>query len=769
MKLLFSLVILANSALLFWVELLYGKKLLPTLGGAPAVWNTCLMFYQAILLAGYAYGMGVTRLRFRAQLLVHGALLGLTVVGLPWFLFVWPDPGSWSPILWVLLLLTLSVGPPLLVLAAGSLLLQRWFSLSDHPDRGDPYFLYAASNLGSFLGLAAYPLLLEPFLTLEQQTTSWRISYALVALLIVAGGAWALRSRKRVSLTLDSGARDDAGTGNPAPAPSPSSSGEAPGGPAHTATPSARGAMDDPVTPIRRLKWVGLAFLPSSLLLGVTTHITSEIAPVPLLWVVPLALYLLTFVVAFGPGRIVPAALSQEGPDPGASPGRSRRLLRAVGWVLGGLLATLLLAALVLGVGRLQWLWVLAHLGMLGLAGVVCHVKLARDRPDPRHLAEFYLWLALGGALGGAFNALVAPLVFVDPLEYPLALALLAFVVASGARRGKAGFRPGDVALGILPGAAAWALARWAGGAGLDPLLLLAVPAALCLVLAGRPVRFGLGVAGLVLVGFLHPVMGGQVVHKERTFFGIHRIYQDDGYLWLAHGTTVHGGQHRDRPGEPLTYYHPAGPSRALFLDPGLWGGPELPGLERVAIVGLGTGSQIAYARPGQVWSLYGIDPAVIRIAEEPRFFTYLRDAPVPYRHVLGDARLSLEREEGRYHLLVVDAFTSDAVPVHLLTVDAVTSYLERLEGGGLLAFHISNRYLDLSRVLADVAGALDLEAYVARDEAGDMTRGYYPSHWVALSRDVRTFQDPRWRVLEPTGRPPWTDSYSSLLPLMRW
>ena len=774
MKLLFSLVILANSALLFWVELLYGKKLLPTLGGAPAVWNTCLMFYQVILLAGYAYGMALTRFRFRAQLLVHGALLGVTVVGLPWFLFVWPDPGTWNPIVWVLLLLTLSVGPPLLVLAAGSLLLQRWFSLSGHPDRGDPYFLYAASNLGSFLGLAAFPLLLEPFLTLDEQTTGWRISYAAVALLVVAVGGWALRSGGRAGSAVDaaSGGAFGPGAGDLAPSADPPGevpSNPAPPAPAPASAPAAgRGAVDDPVTPVRRLKWVGLAFLPSSLLLGVTTHITSEIAPVPLLWVVPLALYLLTFVLAFGPGRRVPAALSPGGPGPDASGGRSR-LLRTVGWVLGAVLAALLLAALVLGTGRLQWLWVLAHLGMLGLAGVVCHVKLARDRPDPRNLAEFYLWIALGGALGGAFNALVAPLVFVDPLEYPLALALLAFVVASGARSRTAGFRFSDVALGVLPGAAAWALARWAGGTGVDPLLLLVVPAILCLVLAGRPVRFGLGVAGLVLVGFLHPVMGGQVLHKERTFFGIHRIYQDDGYLWLAHGTTVHGGQHRDRPGEPLTYYHPAGPSRTLFLDPGLWGGPDLPRLERVAIVGLGTGSQIAYARPGQFWSLYEIDPAVVRIAEEPHFFTYLRDAPVPYRHVLGDARLSLERGEGHYSLLVVDAFTSDAVPVHLLTVEAVTGYLERLGPEGLLAFHISNRYLDLSRVLGDVAGVVGLQAYVARDEGGDMARGYYPSHWVAISREERTFQDPRWQVLEPSGRRPWTDSYSSLLPLMRW
>jgi len=730
MKLLFTLVILANSALLFWVELLYGRMLLPSLGGAPSVWNTCLMFYQVVLLAGYGYGLLVTRLRFRAQLGVHASLLGLTVAGLPWFLFVWPDPGTAVPVLWVLGLLTLSIGPPLLVLAAGSVLLQRWFSLSGHPDRSDPYFLYAASNLGSFLGLAAYPVLFEPLLTLEQQAGSWRVAYAGVALLVVVGGVWALR-----------GGAEAEGS-----ASAPESAGQPEG-----TSPSA--GLGKAVTGSRRLKWIGLAFLPSSLLLGVTTHITSEIAPVPLLWVVPLALYLLTFVLAFGPARRGPG-------EAGDRPGKGRR---ALGSIAGGIAAVLLIMVLVVGAGGLQWFWVLAHLGMLGLAGVVCHLKLARDRPHPRFLAEFYLWLALGGALGGTFNALVAPLVFTDPMEYPLALAALAFVVASGHRVRGGGFRPSDVALGALPGLVAWGLARWAGGADVEPLLLLVVPGILCLALAGRPVRFGLGIAGLVLIGFIHPVMGGQVLFKERTFFGIHRIYQDDGFHWLAHGTTIHGGQHRDRPGEPLTYYHPAGPAGSLFSDPGFRPG----GYERVGVVGLGTGSMIAYAEPGQTWTFYEIDPAVVRVAEDTRFFTYLDNSRAPYRHVLGDARLSLDRGGSPYDLLVVDAFTSDAVPVHLLTLEAVHLYLERLRPEGLVAFHISNRYLDLSRALADVAASSELRAVVARDEAGDMARGHYPSHWVVLSRAELRPEDDRWRPLEPTGRRPWTDSYSSLLPLL--
>jgi hypothetical protein len=750
MRLVFTAAILVNALLIFWVELLFARKLLPTLGGAPAIWNTCLMFYQVLLLGGYAYALLVTRLELRRQLAVHGVLLLAVVAGLPWFLFVWPDPAGQSPVGWLIALLTVSLGAPFFVLAAGAPLLQRWFSLSSHRDRADPYFLYAASNLGSFLALAAYPILFEPLFTLERQVVLWKGSYAVVTLLVLVCGVWALRAGRRAGaapLAVGDGDRDDRSAADHPASPAPLA----------TITPGGAGG---PLSLRRRLRWVGLAFIPSSLLLGVTTHITSEIAPVPLLWVVPLALYLLTFVLAFGPGRVAGAARPRAA-------GRGRAPTRAAAGAGVALLA--LGAAALAGVPLPDpaWLLILADLGILTAAGLVCHTRVARDRPDPRHLAEFYLLLALGGALGGVFNTLIAPLVFTDPLEYPIVVAVLAFLVASGpARRGRT-WRAQDIVLGLTPGLLALAAIQAAPRLGLDPLIALVLPGVLCLALAGRPVRFGLAVSGFLLVGFMSPMAAGEVVFKERTFYGIHRVYRDGDVHWLAHGTTIHGGQRRGSPEIPLTYYHPAGPAASLFAAfdqrPGAGAG------ERIANVGLGTGSLIAYGRPGQEWSLYELDPMVIRIAEDERFFTYLRDTGAEYRHVLGDARLSLERSVAVYDLIVIDAFSSDAIPVHLMTREAVELYLARLRAGGIIAFHISNRYADFSGVVADLAGELGLNAYEARDEAGDEAMGYYPSHWAVLSSDPVSFPDPRWQPLEPTGRRVWTDSYSSLFRVLTW
>jgi hypothetical protein len=733
---LFSLAILANAGLLFWVQLFFAKRLLPTLGGAPAIWNTCLMFYQAMLLAGYAYALLLDRLDLRRQILTHGALLLVTLAALPWLLFVWHDPGDAPPVLWLLTLLTLSLGAPLLALSAGSPLIQRWFSLSDHPDRGDPYFLYAASNIGSFMALAAYPLVLEPALTLDGQALGWKAGYAGIVVAVLGAGVWALRGERRPPMV----------------APPPDADGA-------------------PLTRLRRLRWVGLAFIPSSLLLGTTTHITSEIAPVPLLWVIPLALYLLTYVVAFGPGRNR-SGTGWWGTRGGGRSARGTVLLLAVaglvavGWLYGrARFAPLLPDA--------RWLLVAADLLILVAAGLVCHTRVARDRPDPRHLAEFYLWIAVGGALGGVFNTLVAPVIFTDPLEYPLMVAVLAFVVASGGGDRAGGARWSDIAVGLIPGGALLALGPVVRGAGHDPVLLLLAAGVATLLLAGRPVRFGTAVAALVFVGFASPLVEGQVVHRDRTFFGIHRVYADGAGHWLAHGATIHGGQWLDRPWVPLTYYHPSGPAASLFawLD----GRGAQPGGEsgevaaRVAVVGLGTGSLMAYARAGQAWTFYELDPHVAAIAEDPALFTYLRDAPAPYRTRLGDARLSLEEPGPSYDLLVIDAFSSDAIPVHLMTVEAVELYLSRLRPGGVMAFHISNRYADFSGVMAELAGALGLVAMEARDPAGAPEDGGYPSHWAVLTREPVPLPDPRWQRLSPAGRRPWTDSYSSLLPVLRW
>ncbi len=726
MRLVFSIAILANAALIFWVELFFAKRLLPTLGGAPAIWNTCLMFYQGMLLAGYAYALVLVRLDLHRQLLVHGSLLLLTVIGLPWLLFVWPDPGGAAPIPWLLALLTLSLGAPFLLLAAGATLLQRWFSLSGHPDRDDPYFLYSASNAGSFLALAAYPLVLEPTLTLDGQALGWKTGFAAVALLLIGVGVWAWRSG------------EGGGQGSRSPAPKSN--------PGADAAPA--------LTPLRRLRWVGLTFLPSSLLLGVTTHITSEIAPVPLLWVVPLALYLLTFVVAFGPAR------NRE--EWGVRPG------------MGALIAIVLVSGAVwfwarggMGLPDSRWFLVAADLAVLTVAGLVCLGRVAKDRPTPGRLAEFYFWIALGGAMGGVFNTLVAPVLFTDPLEYPLALALLAFVVASGKREGEDGFRWSDLGLGLLPGLLVFGLSGIGRGMGIDPIWLLIGAGGLTLALAGRPVRFGLAVGGLVLVGFANPAVEGEVIYRDRTFFGIHRVYADGDTRWLAHGTTIHGGQRLSAPEVPLTYYHPRGPAGSLFA----WmEGREMGSVVHVGVVGLGTGSLMAYSRHGELWTLYELDPEVAAIAEDERLFTFLSAAPAAYRIVLGDARLSLgESLAPRFDLLIVDAFSSDAIPVHLLTIEAVQLYLSKLRPGGIVAFHISNRYADFTGVMGDLGHALELEAWEARDEFGDQEGGAYPSHWAVLAPGPVTLPDARWRRAEPSGRRPWTDSHSSLLPVLRW
>lgn len=743
MKALFTAAVLLNAGLIFWVELLYGKRILPALGGSPAVWNTCLMFYQVVLLAGYGYVLLLDRLPPPRQYAVHAGLVALAVAWIPWSLFLWTGPAGTEPVLWLVGLLTLSLGFPFFVLAAGAPLLQRWFSHSGHEEGGDPYFLYAASNLGSFLVLAAYPLLLEPFFTLDQQDVLWKGSFAIVGLLVVAAGGMMLK-----------GARGAMGGLTPDPVePIPTV----------------------PVTAERRILWIVFAFLPSSLLLGVTTHITSEIAPVPLLWVVPLALYLFTFVVAFGPGR------HGVGTPSGGEPSRRSAVLRRVLgsrrlWLLGGALLLLLLPFLpeiFRGIVReTGWLLIAGDLVVLTAAGLLCHGRLARDRPGPDRLAEFYFWLALGGALGGVFNTLLAPVLFEDPLEYPLALALFAFVARLGVRGVGTRVRWSDLLLGAIPGAVAlaivWAAPRW----GLEPGLLLPLAGIACLAVARRPVPFGLGVAALVFVGFSLPRESGDIVFRERTFYGIHRVYRDEDNLWLSHGTTIHGGQNVLEPGVPLTYYHPDGPAGTLF---GALYDRGDPSDDRVAVVGLGTGSLVAYARPGQRWTFYELDPTVVRLAQNPIYFTFLSDALAPYRIVLGDARLSLEEIEEEYDLIIVDAFSSDAIPVHLLTAEAVALYRSRLRRGGWIAFHTSNRFIDFSPVLANVAAEAGMLAYEATDPVVDEPAGRYPSRWVVLAEAApggegvgRLLDDPRWQALAPSGGRSWTDAYSSLIQVLR-
>jgi hypothetical protein len=718
LPLLFGLALLLSAALLFVLEPLVARLVLPLLGGTPAVWNTCMVFFQVELLAGYAYahaapaGLGVRR-----HAAVHLGLLLLPFVVLPVALPAgWPPPTSAPPFLWLLGVLVAAVGLPFFAVAATGPLFQRWFSATGHPAGRDPYFLYAASNAGSLGGLFLYPLVLEPALPLAAQGRLWTAGYALFVLLATAC-AFVLRR-------------------SPAAAEQPEEAEQA-----------------SPLTRTRRLRWLLLGFVPASLMLSVTTYLTTDVAGVPLFWVVPLALYLLTFVLAFARRQLVsPRALGRWLP----------------------LLAVVVVVALLTEATEPATLLMAVHLTVLFWVGLFCHGLLAEDRPPAGWLTEFYFWLAAAGVLGGMFNALLAPLLFSSVVEYPLVL-----VLACALRPGPGGRRILDVVLPAVLGLSTVGLVLGVQSTGLGPGpwsvgAMFGVPLLVCYTFVDRPIRFALALGAVLLAGSFYHGVYGTTEHRARSFFGIHRVTVDPtgSYRVLVHGNTIHGRQSLDpaRRREPLTYYSREGPIGCVFdhLDNG-------HRFHQVAVVGLGCGVLSCYARPGQQWTYYEIDPAVVSIARDSGLFTFCRDSPTPPAIVLGDARLQLARAEERYDLLVIDAFSSDAIPVHLLTREAIALYRSRLAEGGVLAFNISNRFLDLEPVLGDLAtdaGLANLALEQVRMTPKDYQQGRSPSHWVVLAEDERTLAPLKrtspWGKIEPRpGRRVWSDDYSNLLEVL--
>lgn len=736
---LFTITAFLSAFLLFSVQPMFAKMVLPMLGGTPAVWNTCLVFFQVALLGGYGYAH-VTTARFgvQRQAALHVALLVLTLFALPIGLpRGWRPPNEANPIPWLLGLLLVTVGLPFFVVSTSAPLLQKWFANTGHPAARDPYFLYAASNLGSLLALLSYPVVVEPKLRLVDQSLAWACGYGLLVALTF-----------RCARTLWRSGRSEAqgqspGTG---PASPPLSSRAEPG-------------VGVPIS--RRVWWVMLSFVPSSLMLGVTTYLSTDIAAVPLLWVIPLAIYLLTFVLAFARRSLVPHSFT----------------VRALPPVV--LCLTILIVS---KQTKPVWLMMSLHLLMFFVAAMVCHGELAKDRPPARSLTEFYLWLAGGGALGGLFNALVAPMIFDTFLEYPLAMVLACLL-----RPGLSPHSPRppshwlDYAMPAALGALVAGFALSLQVISVTPerlrvLLLCGPPALLCYSFRYRPVRFGLGIGAFLLVGLFVTTDWEHVVNLKRSFFGVYKVLRVGRYHELMHGTTLHGLQSLDpaRRREPLTYYHPTGPLGQLIDT---FAG-DVPRLHNVAVIGLGTGSMGCYASPRQRWTFYEIDPTVKRIATNPRYFTLLQDCLETFEIVLGDARLSLARAPARhYDLIAIDAFSSDAIPVHLLTREAIRLYLAKLAAGGLVTFHVSNRYLALEPVLGDLAMAEDLVCLARKDhdvseaqEAGGKTS----SDWVVLARQLTDLgeltSDPRWRLV-PGRRDStvWTDDFSNLLGVFQW
>lgn len=701
---LFGITIFLGAALMFLLQLILGRMVLPLLGGSPAVWNTAMVFYQAVLLAGYAYAHWLgARPSARVQRLVHGGVLVAAMAALPLGLpGGWRPPAEGSPVFWLLGLLAVAAGLPFFAISATGPLLQRWFSTTGHKDAGDPYFLYAAGNAGNLLGLLGYPLLIEPHSTLKAQAGAWSVAFGLLALLSLACSVFLRASRQ-----------------------------------------GSRGP-EERISRRRRLLWVACAMVPSSLMLSVTTYVSSEIAAVPLLWVLPLALYLATFVLVFSRW--------------GAGWGRAARRFLPLPLVALAMLA---------GTGATTPMVLLAGLHLAGffIAALACHGRMAADRPGPEHLTAFYLCLSLGGVLGGAFNALLAPLIFEGWHEYPLMLVAAAWLGTAGAAsRGSVrallpGLAPGALAfllLSLLPGkpGPAW------------NAVVLGIPALLCFLLSRHAGRFAVALAGFFLAAGQAPERGLRTLARERGFHGIHRVASDGKFHYLFHGKTVHGMQAVDPALRkiPLSYYHPAGPLGRIFAA---------RGFGSVAAVGLGAGAAAMYGEPGQAFIFHEIDPEVERIARDPRYFSYLAASPARVEVVIGDARLTLQESDTRCDLLILDAYGSDSVPVHLLTREALALYRERLAPGGWIAFHISNLHLDLRPVVAGLAADAGM-ACVSMEDADfpeeEAAAGRAPSRWavVAARREdlAPLLQTGDWEEPGEPGRV-WTDDHSSILPLL--
>lgn len=868
MPLLFAATMFVSAALLFMVQPMIGRLVLPLVGGSPAAWNTCMVFFQALLLAGYAYAHWLTsRISPRKQIVLHGAVIGGAILMLAASCLLGPKPspiavvpslapqGSAYPMFGMLALLTVAIGGPFFVVSTSAPLLQKWFAVSGHAAARDPYFLYAASNAGSLISLLGYPLFIEPNFPLLGQQWIWGIGFLALFALTMLCGRYAKHPMPIVGPTEPS--------------------------------------MQEAPTTARKIRWIALAFVPSSLMLGVTFHMTTDITSMPLLWVPPLALYLLTFIIAFA--RL---------------PGWFRPLIGNIGPVALLLLVFVLCASYEIGATGHDRavMWLSLHVLIVFLITLMCHTEIAFDRPSPTHLTSYFLWMSFGGMLGGVFNGIIAPVLFPNAWEYPIAVAVSAFLVpvlgdlTPTTREGRA--RMLDLFIPLLMFAlvavltlllqwqyedpdklnafqkwcvtscrefSAWltrTMAGWnfAGNIKSNTIAALigyGLPCMLAFFAIDRPLRFGLCVSAILLVGIWRSEAGSTSLVKTRSYFGILKanayesenklsafFYQKadnpngdkvnffinatEPHLQLVHGTTLHGKQAAgvwrypgrddlapigtwggwpsllvqgtlqafDNRQEPLTYYHRTGPVGHMFQQ--AYAKFDKP---HVGMIGLGTGSVAAYARPGLPFTFFEIDPAVLKIVDRTlpanrddanQQFTYLADARArgaKIEMVLGDGRLKLEEQKDRkYSLLLVDAFSSDSIPLHLLTVEAVKLYMDRLESGGLLALHISNKFVDLEPVVAAIAGKLNLVGRCMQQGDGDYS-GRTGSQWCVLARsdadlgrlgitvdegrsdaESGLFGAAAWAATNLDWKPlefnkdvlPWTDDYADVMRVMR-
>jgi len=807
---LFTATTFLSALLLFSVQPMFAKMVLPVLGGSPSVWAVALCFFQGALLAGYAYAhVLMTRVPAQAAGIVHLAVCLLAFVVLPIALPKnWGEPPAGEPYLWQLGLFAVAVGLPFFAVSANAPLLQAWFSRSDHSQARDPYFMYAASNLGSLLALLGYPFVLEPLLGLHQLSVWWTAGYALLVIAL-ALCFWWIRPMLAV-----------------APAESATEAAIAP-----------NGAVELAPTWSDRLGWIGLALVPSALLTAFTTHISTDVASAPLIWVVPLSLYLLTFVLVFRDrpivfvpcliaigiagyplikfgvptlleaiGNILPASLAPEGlrdfeVDRGAALSGALVLIVAFVWAYHKELLTprqgllwVHLTAVVLTLLALSQTrhsgWVLtASLGVVAFftSAMVAHRTLFEARPPARYLTEFYLSMSLGGVLGGIFASLIAPRIFSEIFEYPLLLALTMAcrprALTFDGKRNDELMRlfligaAGILALywvPVLAGKAGWTFGAW----GTTPVIVLFMAIAM-LALFRHPLR-QLAVALTMFLAIVVLPSAVKVGDAQRSYFGVYRVYvsPDGDFNLLTHGTTLHGAQRiRDDKGNdvadttPVTYYHPKSPmarSVATARERATAAGRKM----RVGIVGLGTGSLACHSQPGESWKFFEIDPVIVGIANGSGYFTFIENCLDKLDVVIGDARLTLAKEPNdNFDLIIVDAFSSDAIPVHLITAEAMKVYQSKIRPDGMFVLHISNRYLDLDSVLAATAPKVPgLYGVLASDDTSDGTYATSTSTAGIFARSedvlapVLAWTEIEVKKLGSVPQSAWTDDYSDVL-----
>jgi hypothetical protein len=725
----YTAAIFVSALLLFSVQPLFTKMVLPRLGGSPAVWSVAMVFFQSLLLGGYAYAHYLMQIRNRMiPVAIHLVLLVVAFLTLPLSIASgWGEPPTSGYAFWLLGLFAVSIGLPFFALAANNPLLQAWFVRTGHPNGPDPYFLYASSNIGSFLALLSYPVLLEPMFTLRTQNLLWTSGYGLLIVLIASCGVLLLRSPENAALDRPADEKD-------LPAP----------------------------PWISRARWIFLAAVPSGLLIAVTAHISTDVAAAPLLWVLPLSLYLLTWVLVFQSRPLLP----------------HKWMLMLQPLAISGVIVLLAFG------GEQNLLLTLGgHQLCFFVIAMACHGELARTRPAAKYLTGFYVALSFGGMVGGLFAGLIAPYTFSWIAEYPILLALAALCRPPGGNerfsRWSSWYWPFLAVLAVALIAPSWSegkITTWVdehrvwviGAVGvLSALLALGLN-------ANRWKIFATVVVALVLIR-AYPSDDGRV-ETVRSFFGVHKIVvtPHGQYHVLMHGTTIHGAekfQHDDgtpvtgRP-EPITYYHKdGGIGQAIAAVRERKGAPL-----RVAVIGLGAGTLTCASEPGETWKFFEIDQSMVDTARDPKYFTYIQNCEPDLKPVIGDARLTFAREpDGIYDLIIVDAYSSDAIPIHLATQEAMEIYKNKLAPQGAVLMHVSNRHLELSSVVVGIAEANDLKSWVYSEDSGRDNEYIFSTSVVVSAREEADIgslaSSEQWAQEEADEKQRvWTDDYSNVL-----